>query len=185
MPLGLFIFLGVLSVASAIGVVVQRNPVHCLFSLVLTLISIGAMFVALGAVTVGFLQIIVYVGAIMVLFLFVIWLLNLQAEEAPVGHLALKLFAAVAAAALVAELFVFAAKLHPQLAPRPVAAGYGAIDALAATLFRDYLIAFEVTSILLLVAVIGAVAVARRSTPASEAQPAGSRLPSSRPGAAS
>lgn len=173
MPLGLFVFLGVLSLISAIGVVAQRNPVHCLLALTLTLISIGAMFIALDAVTVGLLQIIVYVGAIMVLFLFVIWLLNLQAEAAPVGHLALKFFATVASAALIAELLVFAAKLHPQLGAGPVVAGYGAIDALAATLFGEYLIAFEVTSILLLVAVVGAVAVARRGGGLKEVEPAG------------
>ncbi len=177
MPLGLFIFLGVLALLSSLGVVVQRNPVHCLLALVLTLISIGAMFIALDAVTVGFLQIIVYVGAIMVLFLFVIWLLNLQAEEAPLGHLALKFFAAIAAAALIAELFVFAAKLHPQLGAQPVAEGYGAIDALAATLFRDYLSSFEITSILLRVAVVGAVAVARRAAAGREIKPAGTRIP--------
>ena len=80
MPCGCFIFLAVLSIISALGVIVQSNPVHCLLALILTLMAIGVLFIALDAVTVGFLQIIVYVGAIMVLFLFVIWLLNLQSE---------------------------------------------------------------------------------------------------------
>jgi NADH-quinone oxidoreductase subunit J len=162
MPLWLFIFLGVLTLISSFGVIVQRNPVHCLLALVFTLVLIAALFIGLGAVTVGLLQAIVYVGAILVLFLFVIWLLNLQADTGPVGHLGLKLFAAVAAAALVAELFAFVSHIHPELTARPVPAAYGSLQSLAATLFSDYLMAFEVTSILLLVAVVGAVAIAYR-----------------------
>ena len=129
------------------------------------MMTIGVLFIALDAVTVGFLQIIVYVGAIMVLFLFVIWLLNLQSEPVPVGHLGLKLFAAVAVSAMVAELFVFVKKINPSLHEMPILVGCGSIDMLADTLFGKYLMAFEVTSILLLVAVIGAVAVARRGLP--------------------
>jgi NADH-quinone oxidoreductase subunit J len=165
MPVGLFIFLAVVSILSSLGVVVQKNPIHCLLALIMTLISIGALFVALDAVTVGFLQIIVYVGAIMVLFLFVIWLLNLQAEPVPIGHLGLKFFATIAVAAMAAELFAFLSKTKIALGEVPVASGYGSIDSLAQTLFGQYLMAFETTSILLLVAVIGAVAVARRALP--------------------
>jgi NADH-quinone oxidoreductase subunit J len=165
MPVALFIFLAVVSIISSLGVVVQKNPVHCLLALIMTLISIGALFVALDAVTVGFLQIIVYVGAIMVLFLFVIWLLNLQAEPVPIGHLGLKLFATIAVATLAAKLFTFLSKTKIALGEVPVAPGYGSIDSLAQTLFGNYLMAFETTSILLLVAVIGAVAIARRALP--------------------
>jgi len=168
MPAALFIFLGVVAILSSLGVVAQRNPVHCLLSLIVTLISIGALFVALGAVTVGFLQIIVYVGAIMVLFLFVIWLLNLQSEEselAPRRGLGVKFFATIAVAGLAAELFTVMSKTTTALGAQTVAAGYGSIDSLAQTLFGQYLMAFETTSILLLVAVIGAVAVARRALP--------------------
>jgi NADH-quinone oxidoreductase subunit J len=173
MPVALFIFLALVSIISSLGVVVQKNPIHCLLALILTLITIGALFVALDAVTVGFLQIIVYVGAIMVLFLFVIWLLNLQAEPLPIGHLGLKFFATIAVAAMATELFVFLSKTKITLGAMPVAAGYGSIDSLAQTLFGQYLMAFETTSILLLAAVIGAVAVARRAVPerASEASP--------------
>ena len=171
MPVGLFIFLAVVSIISSLGVVVQRNPIHCLLALIMTLMTIGALFIALGAVTVGFLQIIVYVGAIMVLFLFVIWLLNLQAEPVPIGHLGLKLFATIAVAAMAAELFVFLSKTKIALGEVPVAVGYGSIDSLAQTLFSQYLMAFETTSILLLVAVIGAVAVARRALPDRASSP--------------
>jgi NADH-quinone oxidoreductase subunit J len=176
MPLWLFIFLGALSVISALGVVIQRHPVHSLLSLIVTLMAIAVLFIGMGAVTVGFLQAIVYVGAIMVLFLFVIWLLNLQATPVEPGHLALKFFAAIGAAALVAELFVFFAHT-PATPPRPAqpAPDYGSIIQISTSLFTDYLIAFEITSVLLLAAVIGAVALARRvpsTTSAHEADAA-------------
>ena len=165
MPVALFIFLATVSIISALGVVAQKSPIHCLLALIMTLVSIGALFIALDAVTVGFLQIIVYVGAIMVLFLFVIWLLNLQVESTSVGHLGLKFFATIAVAGMAAELFAFFARTKVALGAVNVAPGYGAIDSLAQTLFGQYLMAFETTSILLLVAVIGAVAVARRALP--------------------
>jgi len=174
MPLWLFIFLAALSTISALGVVLQRNPVHSLLALIVTLLTIGLLFIGLGAVTVGFLQVIVYVGAIMVLFLFVIWLLNLRTMAVNAGHLAAKLFGALAAAALVAELFAFFAQ-----APLPIpenahpAPDFGSIAQLAVALFSNYLIAFEVTSVLLLAAVVGAVALARRAPEEREPGAAG------------
>ncbi|MBF6569486.1 MAG: NADH-quinone oxidoreductase subunit J [Candidatus Binataceae bacterium] len=173
MPLGLFIFLAAIAVLSALGVILQRNPVHCLLALVLTLLDMAVMFIGLGAVTVGFLQAIVYVGAIMVLFLFVIWLLNLQAEDRGGSRqLALKFFGVVGAAVLIAELFVFLVK-----APSPAGMNhppplFGSIASLAGALFTNYLIAFEATSLLLLVAVIGAVALARHPAAAGSLSPA-------------
>jgi NADH-quinone oxidoreductase subunit J len=173
MPIGLFWFLAALAIISALGVVVQRNPIHCLLSLVVTLLTIAVLFIGLDAVVVGFLQAIVYAGAIMVLFLFVIWLLNVPVETGPTGHLALKLFGSLGAAALVAELLVFALPAHLQVKFSGHPQGYGSIDALASKLFSEYLVAFEVTSVLLLVGVIGAVALARRGpTVGSGAHPA-------------
>ena len=164
MPLWLFIFLGALSVISAAGVILQRHPVHSLLALVLTLVVVAVLFIGLGATTVGFLQMIVYAGAIMILFLFVIWLLNLQTQPIDTGRLALKFLGALGSAALIAELLLFV--LHPP-APlgykKPVAPDYGSIGRLAQGLFSDYLVAFEVTSILLLVGVVGGVALARRT----------------------
>jgi len=166
MPLWLFIFLAVVAIIGAFGVIIQRSPVHCLLALALTLFDIGVLFIGLGAETVGFLQIIIYVGAIMVLFLFVIWLLNLQTEADGGGHLALKFFGSIAAAALAAELFVFFSKAAaPTARMGLVAKDYGSIELLARMLFSDYLVGFEVTSVLLLVAIVGAIALARR-TPA-------------------
>ncbi|MGH7839720.1 MAG: NADH-quinone oxidoreductase subunit J family protein [Candidatus Binataceae bacterium] len=162
MPLWLFGFLAALAVAGALGVIVQRNPVHCLLALALTLTDIGALFMGLGAETVGFLQIIIYVGAIMILFLFVIWLLNLQLEPAIGGVLALKFLGVVGAAVIATLFFVLFARTTPPGAIGTLPAGYGSIQSLARTLFSDYLIAFEVTSVLLLAAVAGAIGLARR-----------------------
>jgi NADH-quinone oxidoreductase subunit J len=165
MPLWLFIFLAALSVIAALGVILQRHPVHSLLALVLTLVVIAILFMGLGATTVGFLQVIVYAGAIMILFLFVIWLLNLQTQPVDAGRLALKFLGALATAALIAELLVFVLHLPAPLGHnQPVGADYGSIGVLAQSLFSDYLIAFEVTSVLLLVGVVGAVALARRIT---------------------
>ena len=167
MPLILFWFLATLSVVAALGVVLQRNPVHCLLALVLTLLAIAVLFIGQDAVVVGFLQAIVYAGAIMVLFLFVIWLLNVPVETGSTGRLAAKFLGAIGVAALLAELEVFWVPSHLQIKAAGLpGAGYGSIDALSQTLFSEYLIAFEVTSVLLLVAVVGAVALARRSTDA-------------------
>jgi NADH-quinone oxidoreductase subunit J len=166
MPQVVFWFFATLSIVAALGVVVQRNPVHCLLALVLTLISIAVLFIAQDAVVVGFLQVIVYAGAIMVLFLFVIWLLNLPVETESSGRLAIKFLGTIAVVVLLAELETFAMPTRLQIKYTAThAAGYGSIEALSETLFSQYLIAFEVTSVLLLVAVVGAVALARRSTP--------------------
>lgn len=165
MPAVVFWFLATLSIVAALGVVVQRNPVHSLLALVLTLISIAVLFIGQDAVVVGFLQVIVYAGAIMVLFLFVIWLLNLPVETGSTGRLAVKFLGTIAVVGLLAELETFSMPARLQIKFSAThAAGYGSIETLAETLFSQYLIAFEVTSVLLLVAVVGAVALARRST---------------------
>lgn len=162
MPLWAFLFVGALAVISSLGVVLQKNPVHCLLALAFTLLDIGVLFMGLGAVTVGFLQIIIYVGAILVLLLFVIWLLNLQAAEVGGAHLALKLFGAIGAAGLATELFLIFFKTPPAVHTTMLAPGYGSIESLARLMFSDYLISFEVTSLLLLASIVGAIGLARR-----------------------
>ena len=112
--------------------------------------------------TLGFIQAIVYAGAIMILFLFVIWLLNLQAEAGIAGgRLARRFFGAIAAAALMGELFAILSRA-PSGGNPEAPAGYGSIHNLAMLLFSDYLVAFEITSLLLLAAVVGSIALARR-----------------------
>jgi len=142
-------------------VILQSNPVHCLLALAVNLLDVGVIFIGLGAVTIGLLQIIIYVGAILVLFLFVIWLLNLQAEGFS-GYLGLKFFGAIGAAALAAELAAIFWRAAPISRLVTAPAGQGSIYSLGRALFSDYLVAFEVTSILLLATVVGAIGLARR-----------------------
>jgi NADH-quinone oxidoreductase subunit J len=176
MPIGIFMFLATLAVIAGFGVIMQNNPVHCVLALALVLMDLGVIFMGLDAVTLGFLQIIVYVGAIMVLFLFVIWLLNIQADPGVGLHLGLKLFGSIAAAVMAAELatiIVHAPKLRDLRAVPP---DFGTVAALARSLFSDYLVAFEVTSVLLLAAIVGSIALARKiSTPLALVPPAPSR----------
>jgi NADH-quinone oxidoreductase subunit J len=162
MPLGLFAFLAALALIGAFGVILQSNPVHCVLALALVLMDLGVLFMGLGAVTVGFLQIVVYVGAIMVLFLFIIFLLNIQPDPEAKHHLGLKLFGTIAAAAMAAEFeeIFFSTPILGRIHTIP--ADFGSVASLARSLFTDYLIAFEVTSVLLLAAIVGAIALARR-----------------------
>jgi NADH-quinone oxidoreductase subunit J len=175
MPIGIFMFLATLAVIAGFGVIMQSNPVHCVLALALVLLDLGVLFMGLGAVTLGFLQIIVYVGAIMVLFLFVIWLLNIQADPGA-GRLGLKLFGSIAAAAMAAEFAVIIERAPIVGGLSTVPPDFGTVAALARSLFSDYLVAFEVTSVLLLAAIVGSIALARKvATPLVLVAPSPSR----------
>ena len=161
MNLLVFLLLAVLTVVAAISVVATANPVHSALGLVVTLFLLSVFFVALDAQLVAVLQVIVYAGAIVVLFLFVVMLLNLQGERRLTGGMGL-LVAATAAALAFAVLLV---TLLVRSAPAPsntLPPGFGETQALAQRLFTAHLLAFELTSVLLLVAVVGAVALSRR-----------------------
>ena len=162
MPIWIFAFLATLALIGALGVVLQSNPVHCVLALALVLMDLGVLFMGLGAVTVGFLQIVVYVGAIMVLFLFIIFLLNIQPDPGEKLHLGLKFFGSLAAAAMAAEFAAIIVRTPAVGLVRAIPAHFGSVASLARALFTDYLVAFEVTSVLLLAAIVGAIALARR-----------------------
>src|SRR5205814_2072697 len=157
----LFLLLAALTVASALTVVVHQNPVHSACALVLTLCLLAVFFVALDAQLVAVLQVIVYAGAIVVLFLFVIMLLNLQGERRVTGGMGL--VAAAIAGALAFTAFLVTLLARAATAPAAtLPPGFGETRALAERLFTAHLLAFELTSLLLLVAVVGAVALSRR-----------------------
>jgi NADH-quinone oxidoreductase subunit J len=162
MELAVFALFALLAVTSATVVVTHRNPVYSVMSLVVTLISLAVMFVLLGAPFLAALQVLVYTGAILVLFLFVIMLLNIEREEPSGGHRLQKLGAALAAlvfAGLLASWFVAA---RGGAAPVPLDTEAVALVPLARTLFSTYLLPFEIVGLLLLAAVIAATALARR-----------------------
>ena len=158
-----FYLLASVTVAAASGVLFLRNPVHCALSLVAALFLIAVGYVALGAHLIAALQIIVYAGAVMVLFLFVIMLLNLQPDPDEAAHPLLKLGAAGAALGFTAIVWSVVRDWADTAAdPAVLAPDFGTTKVVARNLFVDHLFAFELTSVLLLVAVVGAVVLARR-----------------------
>jgi NADH-quinone oxidoreductase subunit J len=152
-----------LALASAIVVVAQRNPIYSAFALIVTLCSLSAIYGILGASFIAILQVVVYAGAIMVLFLFVLMLLNVRPEERFAGeNRRFKLTALGLGMLVMAQ--VGAVLLR---AARPgVAADFDASSRpVARILFSpQYLYVFEATSILILAALVGAVALARKET---------------------
>jgi NADH-quinone oxidoreductase subunit J len=147
----------------ALMVVLSKNPIHSVLYLVLTFFAIAGHYVLLNAQFLAAVHIIVYAGAIMVLFLFVIMLLNLNKDTEPHKSLWLKGSAAVASGSLLVIL-VGSLRGAEQMTP---AGTYnnsiGLIENLGQTLFKDFLLPFEVASILLLGAMVGAVMLGKKS----------------------
>ncbi len=152
-----------LALVSAIVVVAQRNPIYSAFALIVTLCSLSAIYGILGASFIAILQVVVYAGAIMVLFLFVLMLLNVRPEERfPGESRRFKLTALALGALLVAQV----ASVLVRAARPGVAASFDASSRpVARILFSpQYLYVFEATSVLILAALVGAVALARKET---------------------
>ena len=168
MTIVLFWLLALISVGAAINMVVTQNPVRSALSLVATFLCVAVFYVMLSAQFIAAVQIIVYAGAIMVLFLFVIMLLNLGAPQALQERGTLQPRIAVTLGAL----FVFALLTSNALVTLPVSAAteatygpLGTVRGIGLNLFdpkQPWLFPFEATSILLLVAVIGAIIMAKR-----------------------
>jgi NADH-quinone oxidoreductase subunit J len=165
-----FYLFGVIALASALAFVTRKSPVAAALWLVNTMFSISALFVMLDAQFIGVMQVLVYAGAIMVVFLFVIMLLNLghPSEIADRRGLWATLIAAGMGIVLVAQIMVISrgTVAAPYVVPPNFAADQmkkvGAVSSVAAPLFNEYLLAFELTSVLLLVAIAGAVVLGRK-----------------------
>ena len=148
-------------VITAAGVVVSRSPMYAAMSLVAAFFFMAGIYVLLSAHLIAFLQILVYAGAVMVLFLFVIMLLSLGNEHLEQEkQKAMQLAGAAGAVALVAFIaMAIRDAVGPEMAT--VAADFGTVKAVGRALFSQYLLPFEATSLLLLVAIVGAVVVAK------------------------
>jgi NADH-quinone oxidoreductase subunit J len=165
-----FYLFGIIAVVSALLFVTRKSPVAAALWLVNTLFCLAALYILLDAQFIGAMQVLVYAGAIMVVFLFVIMLLNLghPSELADARRLGWKLAGGFVGLALLAEIFALTRARVPErlmLAPGTIAADVaseGAIAPIAKPLFTNYLLAFELTSILLLAAIVGAVVLGRR-----------------------
>jgi NADH-quinone oxidoreductase subunit J len=160
MSLAAFIPLAILAILSALGVVLNRHPVRSALCLVATLFVIAIIFVFLDAYMVAALQVLVYAGAIMVLFMFVIMLLNLTEEPVEQTQKALRAVVLAVGAALV--LLIGIAMSGSGSSAGPPAAEFGSTAALSERLFTHFLLPFEITSLLLLIAIVGAVVIAKR-----------------------
>ena len=163
-----FVVAAVICLVGALGVVLARNPVHSALMLVMTLFGIAVQFVAQEAHFLAAVQVIVYAGAIVVLFLFVIMLLgvdraqNLEMSFLPVQKWAALLFASGSLAVIVALIVVVGEPVTGVHAMGGTLGGTDDVRLLARSLFSDYVYAFELTSLLLVIAVIGAVVLVRK-----------------------
>ena len=165
-----FYFFGVVAIASALAFVTRKSPVAAALWLVNTMFALAALYVLLDAQFIGVMQVLVYAGAIMVVFLFVVMLLNLghPSEIADARGKWPVMVAALIGIALLAELMaVSGTRIAGRFqVPATFAADelkkYGAVGSVARPLFNEYLLAFELTSVLLLVAIAGAVVLGRR-----------------------
>jgi NADH-quinone oxidoreductase subunit J len=152
-----------IAVAAALGVVSLRNPVHSALSLAVVFVCLAAMYVLLNAPFIAAAQVMIYAGAILILFLFVIMLLAPEIERGEGVLRFQRVFAAVFGLALVAELvIVLAAVALPASASALTASGD--VHAIGKLLFTDFLLPFEITSVLLLVAMVGVIVLAKRKS---------------------
>jgi len=156
-----YLFAGV-ALVSALGMVLNlRNTVAAAMSLVLTMVSLAGIYVLLDAYLVAAIQIMVYGGAIVVLFLFVVMLLNLRADEfAPGRQWLTKLAAGLVVVAAGAELIRALSGELPE--PEALPAGFGGYRMVGLSLYTDYVLLVEMASLLLLAAIVGALILAKR-----------------------
>lgn len=166
MQLILFWIFSSLMILFAFGVIALRSPIACALSLVGSFLALAALFITLDAYFIGIIQVLVAAGAVMVLFLFIIMLLNLQAEE----HRPVKLSAIVGTVAII---FCFLKLLSEVLAASPLFSqtmpllketATSDIAMIGTTLFRFFNLPFQIIGVLLLVATVGVVLLSRRKT---------------------
>ncbi len=173
MELAVFVLFALLAVASALVVVSHKNPVYSTMALVVTLLSLAGLFVLLGAPFIATLQVLIYTGAILVLFLFVIMLLNVgRHDDEGAGAQAGQRWAAIIGAGIFAgTVGVTLWRAYEKSQVEALVRESTLLKPLAKELFDRYLLAFEVIGVLLLVAVIAATVVARKPTAAEMASP--------------
>ena len=166
----MFYFFAAFAVVTSLLVIGQRNPIYSVLLLIASFGALSGLYVLLDAPFVAVIQIIVYAGAIMVLFLFVVMLLNAPVEETeidrehPLRRPGPTRFGALLAIGLASELVWALTRNGGEVGQFPGAA-VSSVRAIGQLLFTDYAFAFEVTSVLILVAMVGAVVLARREGP--------------------
>ena len=165
-----FYVLAAIVVVSAFGVISARNPVHSVLFLILTFFTSAGLFVLLGAELLAMLLVVVYVGAVAVLFLFVVMMLDVDFAELKQGFLSYAPAGAIVAAVLLLELgLVAGAALSvggAPIAPSPAAPGdVTNAEAIGRVLYTDYLLVFQMAGLVLFVAMVGAIVLTLRHRP--------------------
>jgi NADH-quinone oxidoreductase subunit J len=159
----LFYFLSALAIGSALLVVLSKNPVHSVLWLIVTFFAISGHYILMNAQFLGIVNLIVYAGAIMVLFLFVVMLMNLNADSEPQKNKWLKLAGVIAGGCLLLVLVAALKNAEVKgMKTELVTGDIGLIHQLGKTLFTDYVIPFEISSILFLSAMVGAVVIGKK-----------------------
>ena len=158
--LAIFAFFAALAVSSAVLVIVQKNAMHSVLYLAFTVLALAGVFFSLGAEYLGAIQILVYAGGIVVLYIFVIIIVNLREVVAERRRLVAKLFIVATPLLLFVQVVVVLVGSHyPAAAPESARPDF---QTLAGLLFTDYLLPFEIASVLLLAVLVGAIIIARR-----------------------
>lgn len=159
----LFWFLSALSILSALMMVTSRNPVHSVLWLILVFFAISGHYILMNAQFLAIVNMIVYAGAIMVLFLFVIMLMNMNADTEPQKNKWMKIAGTIGSGSLL--LVLIAALRDSELRGRTLEGPEGTIGLvkeLGAVLFTDYVVPFEISSVLFLSAMVGAVLIGKK-----------------------
>lgn len=158
----LFLVFAIIAVVCAINVVVQTHPISSAVSLIGVMGSLAILYLLLGAEFIAAAQVIVYAGAVMVLFIFVIMLLNAGAETRKGRSLIAQALGVPLLIALLGVLAYFVQRLYPRDVVHFGGFQGGTAQAIGRALFTTYLLPFEITSILILIAIVGAIVLARK-----------------------
>jgi len=162
----LFYVFAALAVAGGLTLILHRNPVYSALSLIVTMFSLAALFAMLDAQFLAIIQVLVYAGAVMVLFLFVIMLINVRLEQRLPQRFTAQTAVAVALGIIllveVIQIGLTGSKMLGPVATELSAKEVGRVQTLAGLLFTKYVLPFEVATILLLVAIVGGIYFAKR-----------------------
>ena len=160
----LFYVLSAFALVSAIMVLVSKNPLHSVLWLILVFFAISGHYILLNAQFLAIVNIIVYAGAIMVLFLFVIMLINIKKDSEPQKHLYVKFIGVIAGGSFLTLLISLVKQAMPLVGKNVLLkeGSIGLIHPLGKALFTDYVVPFEISSVLFLSAMVGAVLIGKK-----------------------
>jgi len=173
-PAILFYIFAAILVGAALGVIVSRNPVHSALYLVLAFVQSAALWLLIEAEFLAIVLVLVYVGAVMVLFLFVVMMLDINVEEMREGFTRYVWLGAIVALGVILEIghviWFRSQGLQFMSVPEPLPADYSNTEALGAVLYTEHVYAFEIAAVILLVAIVAAISLTMRKRPGLKQQ---------------